>query len=60
MLSQCAWYFVGNAVSLGAESSLSSAGTGNSRNKFEILANLDEDCSVTLVSFLYVEHFLAE
>ncbi|XP_022939673.1 uncharacterized protein LOC111445482 isoform X3 [Cucurbita moschata] len=25
-------------------------GTGNSRNKFEILANLDEDCSVTLNS----------
>lgn len=45
-------------MSLGSESSLicSSSGTENSRNKFEVLANLDED----LVSFPHVHHFLAE
>lgn len=48
--------------SLGYKCSLisSSAGTGSSRNKFEILANLDEDCSSTLVSFPHVDHFLGE
>lgn len=33
----------------------SSTGNGNSRNKFEILANLDEDCSSTLVSFPHLD-----
>lgn len=38
----------------------SSAVTGNSRNKFEILANLDEDCSSTLVSFSHLNPSLPE